>query len=103
MKPLTITKTNFEEEVMKSEKPVLIDFWASWCAPCRAISPVIDEIASEVSHTKICKINVDEEPELAMGFGATSIPLLVVVSGGEVVKQARGAIPKEAILDLMKV
>jgi len=99
MQALTITKENFDTEVMKADKPVLLDFWAPWCGPCRAIGPIIDEIAREMSNIKVGKVNVDDHPELAAAFGAMSIPLLVVVKDGAVVDQIVGAVPKEAILE----
>ena len=85
MSLITITKENFENEVMKSDKPVLIDFWASWCGPCRMVSPIVDEIADEVTDKKVGKINVDEQPELAKAFSIVSIPTLIVVKDGKVV------------------
>jgi len=103
MSILTITKDNFETEVIKSDKPVLLDFWASWCGPCRMVSPVVDEIADEVTDTKVGKINVDEQPELAAKFNVMSIPTLVVVNKGEVVKTSVGARQKAAILDMLNV
>ena len=84
MSVINITKDNFANEVVNSEKPVLIDFWASWCGPCRMVSPVIDEIASERGDIKVDKINVDDQPELARQFGIMSIPTLVVMKNGEV-------------------
>lgn len=101
MSVLQITKDNYEQEVIQSEKPVLIDFWASWCMPCRMISPVIDEIAGEREDVKVCKINVDEQPELAAKFGIMSIPTLVVMKNGEITNKALGARPKQQILDLL--
>ena len=101
MPPLIITKDNFENEVMKSTIPVLIDFWAAWCAPCRAVAPVIDEIANEVSDVKICKVNVDEEPEIAAAFRVSSIPTLAVVKDGKVTNQAAGVKPKATILQMI--
>lgn len=89
MSVLHITKENFENEVLKSDRPVLLDFWASWCGPCRMVSPIIDEIAEETTDKKVCKINVDEQPELAQAFGVMSIPTLVVTKDGEVVGQKR--------------
>ena len=87
MSVVTVTNDNFEKEVVNSSVPVLIDFWASWCGPCRMLSPVIEEIASEVKDKKICKVNVDEQPELARKFGVMSIPTLVVMNNGELVKK----------------
>lgn len=101
MKPITITQGNFEAEVMKSEKPVLLDFWAPWCSPCNMIAPIIDEIANEADYVRVGKVNVDDEPELATAFGARSIPLLAVVKDGAVVNQVLGAVPKETVLQLI--
>ena len=101
MSVLHITKENFENEVLKSDRPVLLDFWASWCGPCRMVSPVIDEIAEETTDKKVCKINVDEQPELAQAFGVMSIPTLVVMKDGEVVGQSVGVKSKEAILHML--
>ena len=102
MPTLTITKDNFETEVMKSGIPVLIDFWAAWCGPCKMIAPVINEISDEVSNVKIGKVNVDEEPEIAAKFNIMSIPTLVVVKNGSVVSQTLGAKPKAAILQMLE-
>ncbi len=102
MSVLNITDTNFESEVLSSEQPVLIDFWASWCGPCRMLSPVIDNIADEVSDIKIGKVNVDEQPELARQFGVMSIPTLVVMKNGQVTQQSVGVQPKEAILSMIR-
>ena len=101
MAVIHVTKENFETEVLQSEKKVLIDFWASWCGPCRMVSPIIDEIAGEQDAVKIRKVNVDEQPELAQAFGVMSIPTLAVVEGGKVVEQAVGARPKADILALI--
>ena len=101
MSVLTITKNNFQEEVIRSEKPVLLDFWASWCGPCRMVSPIVDEIADECSDIKVGKINVDEQPELAAQFGVMSIPTLVVMKEGKIVNQEVGARPKNAILSML--
>lgn len=101
MSVLHITKENYEQEVVKSEKPVLIDFWASWCMPCRMVSPIIDEIAGEREDVKVCKINVDEQPELAAKFGIMSIPTLVVMKNGEITNKSLGARPKQQILNLL--
>lgn len=101
MKYITITKDNFEEEVLKSDKPVLLDFWASWCGPCRMIAPTIEEIAEENDTIKVGKINVDDERDLSLQFGIQSIPTLIVMKDGKVAKQAVGAMPKENILSLL--
>lgn len=97
-----LTEKNFEQEVLKSEKPVLIDFWASWCGPCRMLSPLVDELAEEHSEFKFCKVNVDEEENLAKNFGIISIPTLIVFKNGEQKAKSIGSIPKEAILELIK-
>lgn len=101
MAVVTITTENFAQEVLHSDKPVLLDFWASWCGPCRMVSPVVDEIAGERSDILVGKVNVDEEPALASAFNITSIPTLVVLRGGEVVNRATGARPKSSILSLI--
>jgi len=101
MSVTVITSQNFETEVTASEKTVLIDFWASWCGPCRMLSPVVDEIAEEHADVKVCKINVDDEQELAGRFGVMSIPTLVVISGGQVKNKSVGVIPKEKILEML--
>jgi len=101
MKYITITKDNFEEEVIKSDKPVLLDFWASWCGPCRMIAPIIEEIAEENDTIKVGKINVDDERDLSLQFGIQSIPTLIVIKDGKVANQAVGAMPKENILALL--
>ena len=98
---LELTESNFDAEVLKSDKPVLVDFWASWCAPCRMVVPIIEEIASERPDIKVGKINVDEQPELASEFGIMSIPTLVVMKNGKIVQQVSGARPKEAILTMI--
>ena len=100
MEEIKLTRENFESEVMQSEKPVLVDFWASWCGPCRMVSPIVDEIAAENPDKKVGKVNVDEEPELASKFDVMSIPTLLVFEDGELVNRAVGARPKEMILDL---
>ncbi|MBE6588785.1 MAG: thioredoxin [Ruminococcaceae bacterium] len=101
MSVLSINKNNFDE-VKKSESPVLLDFYASWCGPCRMVSPIVDEIAKEHPEYVVGKINVDEEGELASEFGVVSIPTLVVMKGGRVVSQAVGARPKSQILEMLK-
>ena len=103
MMEITITKENFETEVLKSDVPVLLDFWATWCGPCMMIAPTLEEIAAEnEGKLKVGKVNVDEQMELAMQFGVTSIPLLVVMEGGQIVKKALGAMPKAKIEALFK-
>jgi thioredoxin 1 len=102
MSVLTVTKKNFASEVANSEKTVLLDFWAPWCGPCRMISPVIEQIADEAPDIKVGKINVDEEQELAAQFGIMSIPALLVLKEGKVVKKSVGAKPKSAILEILE-
>ena len=101
MSAIQVNKDNFQEVVLNSDKPVLVDFWASWCGPCRMVAPVLEEIANERSDVKVCKINVDEEPELASRYNVMSIPTLLVVKEGQVVNQAVGARPKSQILSLL--
>ena len=101
MSVININNNNFQDEVMHSEKLVLLDFWASWCGPCQMVSPIVDEIAAERSDIKVCKINVDEQPELAARFGVMSIPTLVVMKNGKVINQAVGARPKAQILAML--
>ena len=101
MSALHINNSNFEHEVMNSEKKVLIDFWAPWCGPCQMVLPLIDEIASERSDIKVCKINVDENPELAKHFRVMSIPTLIVMEKGEIQNRATGARSKDGILELL--
>ena len=101
MAAININKDNFHNEVMNSEKPVLLDFWASWCGPCRMVVPIVEQIAEERSDIKVGKINIDEEPELAMQFGIMSIPTLMVMKNGEVVTKAVGARPKDSILAML--
>ena len=98
---IDINKENFHEEVMKSDKPVLLDFWAPWCGPCRMVVPMVEEIAKERPDIKVGKINVDENPELAKQFGVFSIPTLVVMENGKILRQEQGARPKKAILSML--
>ena len=102
MAELTITLENFEKEVVKSEVPVLVDFWATWCGPCQMLLPVIDEIATEAERFKVGKSNVDEQPELASQFKVRTIPTLMVFKNGEVVNKSIGVIPKDEILKLVQ-
>ena len=100
MKPLELTDANFQQEVLKSEKPVLVDFWAVWCGPCRMIAPVVEEMAKEYQgKLKVGKLDVDHNPETAMQFGVRSIPTLLVFKGGRVVEQIVGALPRKSLLD----
>ena len=98
---LTITKDNFSKEVMESAQPVLLDFWANWCGPCRMLSPIIDEIGEETAGIKVGKVNVDEQRELAAAFQIMSIPTLVVMQDGKVTQQLVGLRPKEQILAML--
>ena len=102
MSVTVITKENFEAEVLKSDKPVLVDFWAGWCGPCRMLSPTVEEIAAENSDIKVGKVNVDEQPELARQFNVMSIPMLVVFKNGQAVNSSVGVQPKDVILSLLK-
>ena len=101
MSAIKITKDNFKTEVLDAAEPVLLDFWAAWCGPCRMLSPVVDEVAETTPGVRVGKINVDEEPELAAQFGVMSIPTLVVIQGGKPVQTSVGVIPKAAILRLL--
>lgn len=102
MSVIEITSENFEEIVMQADKPVLLDFWAAWCGPCRMVSPIVDEIAEECPQYTVGKINVDEQPELAQAFGIMSIPTLVIMKDGKIVRQESGARPKAQILALIE-
>ena len=101
MSAININQSNFQNEVMNSDKPVLLDFWAPWCGPCRMVVPIVEEIARDRSDIKVGKINVDENPELAGQFGVMSIPTLVVMKNGKIVNQSMGAKPKSAILAML--
>ena len=102
MSAIKITAENYENEVLNSDKPVLLDFWAAWCGPCKMVSPLVDEIALENADIKVGKINVDEQPDLATKFGVMSIPTLVVMENGKEVNRSIGAMPKASILKLVK-
>lgn len=101
MSTITITKDNFQKEVVESTKPVLLDFWASWCGPCRMISPLIDEVAEEMSEVKVGKVNIDDQSELASAFNVMSIPTLIVMKDGEVLNKEIGAISKRQIISML--
>lgn len=101
MSAIHINKENFQQEVLHSDKPVLVDFWASWCGPCQMVLPIMDEIADERSDIKVCKINVDEQKELARQFRVMSIPTLAVFKNGEMVNRSTGTKPKEQILQMI--
>ncbi len=102
MSVYTINKQNFDDIVKNSDKPVLLDFYANWCGPCRMVSPLVDEIAAENPQYRVGKINVDEEPELAQAFGVVSIPTLVVMKNGKVERKSTGARPKAQILSMLE-
>ena len=101
MSVINIKKNNFQNEVLNSEMPVLLDFWAPWCGPCRMVGPIVDEIADERGDIRVGKVNVDEQPELAAQFGVLSIPTLVVMKNGKIVNQVTGARPKAQILAML--
>ena len=101
MSAVNINLNNFSQEVLNSDKPVLLDFWAPWCGPCRMVVPMVEQIAAERPDIKVGKINIDEQVELANQFGIMSIPTLMVVKDGQIVKKAMGARPKQAILEML--
>ena len=101
MAAINLNKDNFHNEVMNSDRKVLLDFWAPWCGPCRMVVPMVEQIAEERPDIKVGKVNVDENPELAMQFGVMSIPTLLVMENGKILNQARGARPKKAILSML--
>lgn len=102
MAVLKITSENFEHEVLQSDKPVLVDFYADWCGPCKMMAPVIEEISEEVTDVKVGKLDIDSELEIAQRYGVMSIPTLIVFKNGEAVKRDLGAKPKKAVLDMLK-
>ena len=99
---ITLTESNFESEVLKSEKPVLVDFWASWCGPCKMLAPTIEQIANENDTIKVGKVNVDDEPDLAQKYGIVSIPTVILFKNGEAVKTSMGFVPKETLEAMFK-
>ena len=103
MAVIELTKENFDKEVVESDKIVLIDFWASWCAPCRMLSPTVDEIAEEKTDVKVCKVNVDKQNELASAFNVSSIPMLVVIKDKKIVNSSIGVVSKEKILKMLEI
>lgn len=101
MSVINVTKANFQNEVMESEKIVLVDFWASWCGPCRMLGPIVESIAEEYPDVKVCKVNVDEEGELAQQFGVMSIPAVFVLEKGKIINQSVGVKPKQQLLEML--
>ncbi|MFV0352426.1 MAG: thioredoxin [Oscillospiraceae bacterium] len=99
--PVVVTNDNFEAEVLKSDKPFLVDFWASWCGPCKMLSPIVEQIAEENPQYKVCKVNVDEQQQLASKFRVMSIPTVIAFKDGEQVAQSVGFVPKEKLLALL--
>ena len=101
MSELNITKDTFQKEILESEKPVIVDFWATWCGPCRMLGPVIEELAEEHPEIKVCKVNVDDEPDLAQQFNVMSIPFVAAFKDGKLYKASVGVQPKEELLSLL--
>ena len=102
MSVLTITNENFEQEILKSDKPVIVDFWAAWCGPCKMLSPVVDQLGEELEGVKVAKINIDEQMELAEKYNVSSIPCVVAFKNGEEVSRSVGLVPKQKLVDLLK-
>ena len=102
MAVLHLTKENFESEVLKSDKKVLVDFWATWCGPCQMVSPIIEELGEELTDVKVCKVDVDKEPEISIQYNIMSIPTLIVFENGAIANKTIGACTKDEILDLLK-
>ncbi len=102
MAVMKLTKDNFDQEVMQSDMPVLVDFYADWCGPCKMMSPIVEEISDEEAGVKVCKINIDEQIELAQRFGVMSIPTFIAVKNGEIAGKQIGAVPKSALLNMVK-
>ncbi|RHA80670.1 thioredoxin [Eubacterium ventriosum] len=102
MAVLHLTKENFESEVLKSDKKVLVDFWATWCGPCQMVSPIIEELGEELTDVKVCKVDVDKEPEISIQYNIMSIPTLIVFENGEIANKTIGGCTKDEILDLLK-
>ena len=101
MAELNITKDTFQKEVLESDKPVIVDFWATWCGPCRMLGPIVEELAEEHPEIKVCKVNVDDEEELAQEYGVMSIPFIATFKNGQLYKSSVGVQPKEALLSLL--
>lgn len=103
MSIINVNSSNFEQEVLKSDKPVLVDFWAEWCGPCKMLSPVVDQVAEENTGIKVCKLNVDDAQDIAIQYGVMSIPTLIVFKDGKAVDQSVGVVPKAAIEELISL